>query len=115
MRICSVCSVIPLLQGIYSFSFVSTVPRNVHRARKTTPLFAGKEGLVRITDVEAEIISSKLQETIIDFPKVPNFMEKALIGQVLNAILEAGPLVVPEEDFNRLVAGEMVCKYINSN
>ena len=71
------------------------------------PIFASREGLVTITDVEAELIAQKIrEESLIDIPMVPGFMEKVVVEQGLKAILEVGPVVLPRDVFNRLVSGE---------
>ena len=115
----SVLLVVLSLRGFDAFSVSKRVPIVANnRERNVTPLFAGYEGFVKITDVEAELIARKLRGEIIDFPMIPNFMEKAVVEQILKAILEAGPVVLPKDVFNRLIAGEGgadACTYINLN
>jgi hypothetical protein len=93
-------------KGIGAFSLLSSAPTRNNIGKSSTSLFATPAGLVKITDVEAELIARKLREEIIDFPGVPNFMEKALVEQIIKAIIDVCPLVLPEDVFKRLIAGE---------
>ena len=115
----SVLLIVLSLRGFEAFSFSKRVPNITNnRERNVTPLFAGNEGFVKITDVEAELIARKLRGEIIDFPMIPNFMEKVVVEQILKAILEVGPVVLPKNVFNRLIAGEGgadSCTYMNWN
>lgn len=71
------------------------------------PTFASREGLVKITDVEAELIARKIkEENLINIPMIPGFMQIAVVEQSLKAILEVGPVVLPRDVFNKLVAGK---------
>lgn len=93
-------------EGINAFTLSSPPIR-----RFGTPLTASaadyeKSGMVRITDVEAELIARKLREEIIDFPMIPNYLEKTLVEQIIKAIIDVGPTVMPEDVFKRIIAGE---------
>ena len=66
---------------------------------------APEKGQVKITDVEAELIARKLQG-LIDIPGIPNIIEKPVVEQVIKAVIDVCPLILPEGVFNRLIAGE---------
>ena len=77
------------------------------RRNNGTLVYASREGLVKMTDVEAELIARKIKEkSLINIPMIPAFMQKAVIEQSLKAILDVGPVVLPRDVFNKLVAGK---------
>ncbi len=63
------------------------------------------KGRVKITDIEAEMIAKRLRE-MVDIPGIPDAIERPLVEQVIKAIIHVTPLVLPEEIFNRLIAGD---------
>lgn len=60
---------------------------------------------VTVTDVEAELIARKLRD-LCDIPGIPNIIEKPIVEQVIKAFIQVCPLVLPEDVFNKLIAGE---------
>jgi hypothetical protein len=64
-----------------------------------------RRSAVTVTDVEAELIARKLRD-LCDIPGIPNIIEKPIVEQVIKAFIQVYPLVLPEDVFNKLIAGE---------
>lgn len=64
-----------------------------------------RRSAVTVTDVEAELIARKLRD-LCDIPGIPNIIEKPIVEQVIKAFIQVCPLVLPEDVFNKLIAGE---------
>ena len=62
------------------------------------------EPAVILTDTEIELIARNLKETV-DFPFLPNVLEKQIIKGVLTEFCKLGPVALPKGLFEELVSG----------
>lgn len=76
---------------------------NIDKTRSKTSCSSRKP--VKITDVEAALIARKLKG-VIDLPGIPNMIEQPIVEQVIKMFIDVCPLILPEEVFNKLIAGD---------
>lgn len=60
---------------------------------------------VELTETELELIARNLKETI-DFPFLPNVLEKQIVKAALTSFCKIAPVALPEGLFQELVSGE---------
>jgi hypothetical protein len=94
--------IVGALLGIIPAMFLVKNEKHAFCSAENSPLDKGR---VKITDVEAEMIAKRLQG-MIDIPGIPNAIERPIVEQAIKAIIDVCPLVLPEQVFNKLIAGE---------
>jgi hypothetical protein len=87
----------------YDFSLqVASNPNDLKASVAKEP----EESTVELTEVEIELLSRKLKDSV-DFPYLPNFVEKQIIKTALTSFCKIAPLALPGDLFRDLITGSV--------